>query len=104
MTSRTWPRAILHLDMDAFYVNVHILDNPEHTNVPLVVGGQPKKRGVVSSASYEARQLGIHSAMPTSRALRLIGTRSASAAASDAAHMMGRAARASTLEPVSISG
>jgi DNA polymerase-4 len=57
--------------MDAFFVNVHILDNPEHANLPLVVGGQPEQRGVVSSASYEARKLGIHSAMPTSRAVRL---------------------------------
>ena len=68
---RLWPRAILHLDMDAFYVNVHIQDHPQDSGIPLVVGGQPDQRGVVSSASYEARQLGIHSAMPTSRALRL---------------------------------
>ena len=71
MTSPKWPRAILHLDMDAFYVNVHILDNPDHAHLPLVVGGRPDQRGVVSSASYEARKLGIRSAMPTSRALRL---------------------------------
>jgi DNA polymerase-4 len=71
VTSFAWPKAILHLDMDAFFVNVHILDNPEHVNLPLVVGGQPEQRGVVSSASYEARKLGIHSAMPTSRAVRL---------------------------------
>jgi DNA polymerase-4 len=67
-----WQQAILHLDMDAFYVNVHIQDHPEDAGVPLVVGGQPDQRGVVSSASYEARQHGIHSAMPTSRALRLV--------------------------------
>lgn len=66
-----WLRAILHLDMDAFYVNVHIQDHPEDSGIPLVVGGRPEQRGVVSSASYEARQLGIHSAMPTSRALRI---------------------------------
>lgn len=69
--SRAWPRAILHLDMDAFYVNVHIQDHPEDAGIPLVVGGRPDQRGVVSSASYEARQMGIHSAMPTSRALRI---------------------------------
>lgn len=66
-----WNRAILHLDMDAFYVNVHLLDHPADKGVPLVVGGQPQERGVVSSASYEARKLGIRSAMPTSQAVRL---------------------------------
>ena len=71
MGNSSWPRAILHLDMDAFYVNVHILDHPEHADIPLVVGGQPNKRGVVASASYSARQLGIRSAMPTKTAVRL---------------------------------
>ena len=70
-SSEVWPRAILHLDMDAFYVNVHILDNPDDLGIPLVVGGQPDKRGVVSSASYEARAFGVRSAMPTSQARRL---------------------------------
>jgi len=67
----SWERAILHLDMDAFYVNVHILDHPEDAGIPLVVGGQPDQRGVVASAGYEARALGIRSAMPTSQARRL---------------------------------
>ncbi|HID54025.1 MAG TPA: DNA polymerase IV, partial [Anaerolineae bacterium] len=66
-----WPRAILHLDMDAFFVNVHILDCPEDAGIPLVVGGRPEYRGVVASASYEARQLGIRSAMPAKTAVRL---------------------------------
>jgi DNA polymerase-4 len=66
-----WPRAILHLDMDAFYVNVHRLDHPEDRMVPLAVGGKPDQRGVVASASYEARQMGVRSAMPTATAVRL---------------------------------
>ncbi len=72
--SSQWPRAILHLDMDAFYVNVHILDHPKDVDIPLVVGGQADKRGVVASASYSARQLGIHSAMPTKTAVRICPT------------------------------
>ncbi len=67
----SWPRAILHVDMDAFYVNVHRLDHPEDVGVPLVVGGRPEQRGVVASASYEARRFGVRSAMATSQALRL---------------------------------
>ena len=70
--SYEWQHAILHLDMDAFYVKVHIQDHPEDAGIPLVVGGQPDQRGVVSSASYEARLDGIHSAMPTSRAIRMV--------------------------------
>lgn len=70
-SAASWPRAILHLDMDAFYVNVHLLDHPEDTGIPLVVGGRPDGRGVVASASYEARRFGIHSAMPAATAIRL---------------------------------
>ncbi|MFN2222739.1 MAG: DNA polymerase IV [Chloroflexota bacterium] len=66
-----WPRAILHLDMDAFFVNVHRLEHPEDIGIPLAVGGRPDSRGVIASASYEARQFGVRSAMPSSRALRL---------------------------------
>ena len=69
-----WTRAVLHLDMDAFYVNVHILDYPDDAGVPLAVGGQPDKRGVVASASYEARALGIRSAMPMITAVKLCPT------------------------------
>lgn len=69
--SPAWPRAILHLDMDAFFVNVHRLAHPEHRGIPLVVGGRPDGRGVVAAASYEARAFGIHSAMPMARAVRL---------------------------------
>ncbi|MEZ4518224.1 MAG: DNA polymerase IV [Chloroflexota bacterium] len=71
MAGTEWPRAILHVDMDAFYVNVHLLDHPEDHGSPLAVGGRPDSRGVISSASYEARRFGVRSAMPSSRALRL---------------------------------
>lgn len=71
MTPDQAKRSILHLDMDAFFVNVHILDHPEDGGIPLAVGGRPDQRGVVASASYEARQLGIRSAMPMSWAVRL---------------------------------
>ncbi|MEJ2175901.1 MAG: DNA polymerase IV, partial [bacterium] len=57
--------------MDAFFVNVHVLHHAEDAGIPLVVGGQPQRRGVVSSASYEARQFGVRSAMPTAHARRL---------------------------------
>lgn len=69
--SAIWPRAILHLDMDAFFVNVHLLDHPEHRGLPIAVGGSPSGRGVVASASYEARQFGVRSAMPSATAIKL---------------------------------
>lgn len=62
---------IIHIDMDAFYASVEQRDFPQYRNKPVVVGGDPEKRGVVATCSYEARKFGIHSAMACARALRL---------------------------------
>jgi DNA polymerase IV len=68
-----WPRAIIHVDLDAFYASVEELRRPELRGRPIIVGGggENYRRGVVSAASYEARRFGVHSAMPLGRALRL---------------------------------
>lgn len=70
MRSEPRHRSIIHLDMDAFYPAVEVKDHPQLRGKPVIVGGG-RERGVVSSASYEARKFGVHSAQPMATAMRL---------------------------------
>src|SRR3989475_1273560 len=69
-TSRLLTMIVAHLDLDAFFAAVEELENPELRTKPLVVGGDPRGRGVVMTANYKAREFGIHSAMSAAEALR----------------------------------
>ena len=69
--STTVQRKIIHLDMDCFFAAIEIRNNPYLKGKPVAVGGSPTSRGVLSTCNYIARKFGLHSAMPTTRALKL---------------------------------
>src|SRR5512142_682324 len=73
ITKKEWGNypAIMHLDMDAFFAAIEQTIQPSLRGKPVIVGGDPNSRGVVSTCSYEARNYGVHSAMPMKEAYRL---------------------------------
>ena len=101
-------RVILHLDMDAFYASIEQRDDPSLRGKPVIVGSPPTQRGVVSAASYEARQFGVRSAMPSVTAGRLcpsgvfVRPRMAAYRAESEAIMEIVAASGAVIEPMSI--
>ena len=64
-------RKIIHIDADCFYAAVEVRDNPKLKGLPIAVGGSATRRGVIATASYEARKFGVRSAMASATALRL---------------------------------
>lgn len=64
-------RKIIHIDMDCFYAAIEMRDFPEFAAKPLAIGGAPGQRGVIATCNYAARAYGVHSAMPTAKALKL---------------------------------
>lgn len=64
-------RKIIHIDMDSFFASVEMRDEPSYRGIALAVGGSTSQRGVISTCNYNAREYGVHSAMPTSQALKL---------------------------------
>jgi len=67
----TATRKIIHVDCDCFYAAVEVRDNPRLRHRPVAVGGDPGRRGVIATCNYEARSYGVHSAMPSARAMGL---------------------------------
>ena len=100
--------AILHVDLDAFFAAVEQLDHPEWRGKPVIVGGDPGKRGVVSTCSYEARVFGVRSAMSSARAAQLCPTAIWTRGSFERYHEMSQAVRAifaeetPLVQPVSI--
>ncbi len=64
-------KKIIHVDMDCFYAAVEMRDNPSLKDIPLAIGGDANRRGVISTCNYVARKYGVRSAMPTARAKKL---------------------------------